>query len=314
MSDNTPILPCPVPAVERYHIPPLDIWLAYSEPPPELDFVIKGLLAGTCGALVSQGGVGKSMLALALHALVSIGKTAGNLEIMGVGGTGGCTYLALEDPREVLQGRLHSIARMLAVKHGESAVVAWQQAGRIIPAYGHGIKIGTPVFDDYIKSLSERQRLVIIDTFRRIHDREENGNAEMADLLGFFEGVTRETGTAILLLHHTSKAGAADGSVGARGASAITDNLRFVSTLRPANDKELQAFKVSEEAWRHVVYEVSKCNYAAPQEPIWLLKSLEAKGVMESIGQLQSVLRGAVQSPAKQRQHDNSGCYTDDDF
>ena len=45
---------------------PQDLRSAFVEPPKPLDFVLPGLPVGCVGALVSPGGVGKSMLALQL--------------------------------------------------------------------------------------------------------------------------------------------------------------------------------------------------------------------------------------------------------
>ncbi|WP_152546017.1 AAA family ATPase, partial [Bordetella bronchiseptica] len=42
----------------------LDIMAAFTNEPPELDFIWPGFLAGTVGALVAPGATGKSFFAL----------------------------------------------------------------------------------------------------------------------------------------------------------------------------------------------------------------------------------------------------------
>ena len=91
---------------------PIDILAAFTQDPPELQFVLPGLLKGTVGALVAPGASGKSFLALEIAA--SIAATPVNSELFdGFGinpkSRGGVLYLALEDPAVVLQRRLHSM-------------------------------------------------------------------------------------------------------------------------------------------------------------------------------------------------------------
>ena len=91
---------------------PLDILAAFTQDPPELQFVLPGLLRGTVGALVAPGASGKSFLALEIAA--SIAATLCNGELFdGFGinpkSRGGVLYLALEDPAVVLQRRLHAM-------------------------------------------------------------------------------------------------------------------------------------------------------------------------------------------------------------
>lgn len=84
-------------------------------------------------------------------------------------------------------------------------------------------------------------RLCIVDTLSRSHGADENSNPEMIGVLGEFEAVARDTGCTILLAHHVSKSGRdGEGSVSARGASAISDNARWAASLTKMSLKQAQ--------------------------------------------------------------------------
>ena len=51
----------------------LNLISAFTELPPPIDYVLPNMVAGTVGAIVSPGGVGKSMLALQLAAQIAGG-------------------------------------------------------------------------------------------------------------------------------------------------------------------------------------------------------------------------------------------------
>ena len=58
----------------------LNLISAFTELPPPIDYVLPNMVAGTVGAIVSPGGVGKSMLALQLAAQI-----AGGPDLLDVG-------------------------------------------------------------------------------------------------------------------------------------------------------------------------------------------------------------------------------------
>jgi hypothetical protein len=57
---------------------------------------------------------------------------------------------------------------------------------------------------DHIRSSGVR--IVVLDTFVRVHSRDENNNSEMAQLFGRFKAIT-DAGAAIVCLHHHRKSG-----------------------------------------------------------------------------------------------------------
>ncbi|KGR50635.1 hypothetical protein OC00_12040 [Xanthomonas vasicola] len=72
----------------------IDVLAAFEHEPPILDFIRPGFLAGTVGALVAQGGTGKSFWAL--EAAMSIARSVAGGDLVGLAPvrTGRVVYLA----------------------------------------------------------------------------------------------------------------------------------------------------------------------------------------------------------------------------
>lgn len=66
-------------------------------------------------------------------------------------------------------------------------------------------------------------RVLILDPLVRLHDGDENGVGHIARLLGYLQGLQRETGVAILLVHHNRKnvSRAARPGAGLRGTTDL---------------------------------------------------------------------------------------------
>lgn len=89
------------------------------------------------------------------------------------------------------------------------------------------------------------------------------------------EQLIAPTGTAALVLHHTSKAtalqGQGDAQQAARGASAITDNARWqcnLVTMDPAEAEKRGVPPDERRSW--VRASVTKVNYAAAPPDRWM--------------------------------------------
>ncbi len=265
-----------------------------TEPKP-INFILPGLAAGTCGAIVSPGGTGKSMLAAQIVALKSSAETGRLGGLFGPSDLLKTAYISAEDPANILHQRIHAIATAEGGAMAKRNIEAFSQNCKIYPVYGAGLDIRTEKGRIFLGSVAEGQQLVIIDTLRRVHTADENSNGEMSQILGVAESVARDTGAAILFLHHVPKPNPNfAGIISARGASAITDNLRYVASLRHITDKEAEGFGVQQaDRWRHTVYSVLKSNYAMPTPDSWLVR--ENKGVLAYMGEVEHVVRGAVQ-------------------
>ncbi len=220
--------------------PPLDILDALASPPPDFDFVFPGLETESVGAIVGEGGVGKSMIVLQLAASISSG-----FDVLGLGvpAVGKVVYLTAEDPKKVIARRLHSL-RDTMIQRGAREVDIRRMAAnlRILPLLGRSPDLSAPAagLDDLITGT----RLVIIDTLSRFHSQDESNPAEMAALIGRMERLIKTAkedprgggqAPAFMYVHHVNKASARDGSAGeqtaSRGSTVLVNHSRFQMNL-----------------------------------------------------------------------------------
>jgi RecA-family ATPase len=268
----------------------LDVAAVLRSPPPPLDFVLPGLLAGTVGVLVSPGGVGKSMLALGLATSVAAGRDA--WQLTGEDSRPGpVIVVSAEDPAVILARRLHSLRDSAKPLFKDPGVV---ERLHVKCVHGRGFSLGSwdgsafepsEALTTLEREVAElRPRLLVFDTLNRcLAGVSENDNAAVGRIISEIERIVAPTGTAALVLHHVSKATALGGQGGeqqaARGASAITDNARLQLNLVGMTVEDAEARGITAEGRRQWVRLVtSKCNYAAPSDDRWLRR--EAGGVL----------------------------------
>ncbi len=164
----------------------LDVAAALAAPPPTLDFVLPGLLAGTMGVLVSPGGAGKSMLALGLAVSVAAGRDCWQLAGEDPQ-AGGVLFVSAEDPAVILARRLHALRDSEPVPFGDAEAMARL---RIKAVHGHGWSLGawdgaqftaSEGLRTLARELDEfRPRLLVFDTLNRVlAGISENDNGAM---------------------------------------------------------------------------------------------------------------------------------------
>ena len=248
-------------------IAPLDLAEAFDATPPPIDLVLPGMIAGTVGSLVAQGGAGKSWLALQISVAVAGGPDIADIGIHTHGRT---VYLPAEDPRSALAHRVHALGEHLDAE--ARRVVAANLT--VLPLMGHQVNIGDPAWAAALERVADGARLVVVDTLRRFHIEDENASGPMAQLLGVMEGICERTGASILFLHHTAKGAALNGAGGeqqaARGSSVLVDNIRGGQwNLLGMTEAEATRLKVDERR-RFVRLVQAKANFGPPIADKWL--------------------------------------------
>nr|EES53784.1 MAG: probable DNA helicase [Leptospirillum ferrodiazotrophum] len=151
---------------------------------------------------------------------------------IGITGPGNVIYFSKEDPPEIIEERLQSIAPFIP-----SERIARADGLEIVSLYGKSATLASEkstVNEKFIKKIIKTgsgKDLLIFDTLRKLHDLEENSSGEMKVLLEIFDRIALETGTAVLLIHHTNKSANLNGQQGdqssARGSNAIVGNTRW---------------------------------------------------------------------------------------
>lgn len=260
----------------------VDIATAFSTQPPDTDFVLPGFVAGTVGCLAAAGSTGKSFAAI--EAAMGIASAGADLALLNLGikKHGKVVIFNAEDPDTVLQQRLYSIGQHFNTDTCKEVAKNLS----IKSLMGRGGDINDPVWFDEILRASTGCRLVIFDTFSRWHKLSENDNGEMAQVVGQYEQIARETGAAVLFLHHTSKgmsvSGRQDEQQATRGAASITDNARWQGFMQTMSDKEALKFGIADaDRKQYVRFGGNKENYGSSGGDRWLERV--AGGVLKPI-------------------------------
>ena len=250
----------------------LNITSCFNTVPPELRFVVPGMIEGSVGALISPGGAGKSMLALQVLVQIASGVNTLGWEQDLIRGK--VAYLAAEDPELTIWHRLYRMGADL----DEGVKTLLSENLNIYPLFGKSVDVMDDDSFNQIKEAASECRLVVIDTLRRFHIKNENDSGEMTQLLNKLEAICAETKASIMFLHHSSKSAALSGSVGeqqsSRGSSVLVDNVRWQGFISGMTQKEADArgiFEKDRKFW--VKFGFSKHNYCPPMCDIWLKRS-----------------------------------------
>jgi hypothetical protein len=259
--------------------------------PPTLDWVFKGsLLTGVPGFLVGPGAVGKSTTASHMALATATGRDI----LPGIftpTRPGKVVCLFSEDDENVLHHRMQTLIKQF-FSSDEQAMGLLRRNLKIVTATGRDVRFlydsknvkESAFFTEFLKALTtiENLRLVIIDPVSRIHGGEENDNRTGTVLVTLLERIARQTGAAVIALHHVSKrAGIEAGAFNldsamhqdaARGASGLTNAVRWQCNLFGLPEKDCRKLiGVSDaRAGQFLAIRVSKKNFGPPEETKFL--------------------------------------------
>jgi regulatory protein RepA len=265
----------------------IDVFKALTEQPPELDYVLPSLLAGTVGAFVAPGGTGKSMFALELAVYI-----AGGPDLLGVGPLtqGPVVYISAEDPVKVIMHRLQAIRQHLSLEQIE--VVSQNLVIESVAGLAPDLLDEKCV--ELLVKQSEGQRLLILDTLRRFSTEDENSSSAMSQVLNRLEHIAVRTDAAVLFIHHTSKD--SDGQHTGRGSSVIVYHCRWQSVLSEMTKSEAKAFGLEEtERVNYLRYGVNKANYGPCYDGSWLIR--RENGLLEAVDVSKNLAAKPVSKP-----------------
>ena len=205
------------------------------------------MLGAEAGGLVSQGGTGKTTLAIyeAIH--IILGWDLYGLAIVKPGKV---LFMTAEDRRETVGYRLGQIINQMRLKQDELNKVISDficidlshDGLRLLTANKFGNLIASPLADKIIETYKDEGiAYVHIDPVSLVGPGETSGNDGMAELLRISRRIAKDLKAAVRLVHHTSKAVAMEGTLSqysGRGGAAFADNSRFQHQLtRIENDQ-----------------------------------------------------------------------------
>lgn len=237
---------------------------------PPQRFIFAGFKAKKVGIFAGTGGVGKSYMALQL--ILSFADESKKMNYLNLFGNtrGKAGYITNEDDLDDLEYRLQQVRKYYIQKNGIDVQKINPQnyefatMTEILTAKRKLVKLTRGEYQidqdiyDYIRDFCKGKEFVIFDTLARSHAVRVNDPGDMGFLIGIFEDISKETGAAILILAHTNKADL-EGKDKVAGAAQLTDNARFVMTLK--KHKSSADIKV---------LEFHKASYSKPTEQIFL--------------------------------------------
>lgn len=260
--------------------------------PPPIPMIIQNFLpAGGVSLFYSAGGAGKSTFILYMAIKITLGIDY-SMRFLGNDLQGGkIAIITAEDPELILNRRYIAILQAVAHEMQVSIDVLRESVDRslsVVSTFGHpvalfkakadGSLVTTNYYDSLVKHLAEIKnlQLVIIDTKARFSPAESLGNVTATNEITYYEAIIRQTGAAVMLLHHSNKAsrnGSQDGLQAFRGESALFDSVRSAWYLRGLRPEELKGQDLPDDDTRkYLLLENSKNNYIMTHEPMILFR------------------------------------------
>lgn len=183
-----------------------------------VDWLVENWFArGDVTLLVGDPGLGKSWLTMALAKSVASGSQWLGIDCP----SGTVMYVDEENPEDIVKQRFKKLG------------LSGSEAGNIHYLYRPGIWMNKDPDAFLDEALALEPALIVIDSLSRIHSEDENSANSMAKLFrDAIQPLARETGAAVVVIHHTIKGDATNSFKRARGSgdiSAVVDAAIDVS-------------------------------------------------------------------------------------
>jgi hypothetical protein len=233
-------------------------------------------LRGTIACVVAPGGVGKStMLAGTALALASgrplLGKTVWD-------GPKRVWLWNLEDDLDELSRSIQAAAKHYAVEpvevEGRLFVDSGMEGSTLCTAVedDNGFRLLLPVYEALTVELTRRRiDVLVVDPFVSSHEAEENANTKIDKIAKAWGRVAKAANCVIVLVHHTSKAGAGEvTAMSARGAVALINASRSTLVINRMEPEQAERLGVpQEDRRRYISVADDKANRAPAEKADW---------------------------------------------
>jgi hypothetical protein len=232
------------------------------------------IVRGYVNAIIAPGGAGKSTLTVA-DAL----SVAGGKPILGdrIWAKGAVWMYNLEDDAEEMKRRFYAASLHHGLADAETLnniIISCgpdHQKFILVRKIQNHNQIQEKTVQAAIRFIKENGIVMFVgDPFVRSHSVGENDNGDIDLVVQQWDRIAKETGCAVVLVHHTRKRGDGDLSGDmdlARGASAFVSAARSVVSFYRMSKEEAQQFGLNVSEGEHLDYlrlDNAKSNLAPP--------------------------------------------------
>jgi hypothetical protein len=286
---------------------------------PPVEWIIPDLIpANKVGSVVAQGGTGKSFAFLQIAFSIATGYTLFGHWVM-QGEPGKVLILAAEDDRDDIHRRIYALGesievifpgdeerkqRYIELAHENMFVASRVGKDNLLTAIVDGAAIKTRLADqlaDFCNEIDDL-RLIMLDPASRFRGGDENKQEDATRFVETLEYIRCKVGCSLLFSHHTSKTGDRNSQHASRGASALTDAVRWQANMSTMALDEASSYNLTaSDAPHYVRFNITKTNYTAPYEGVWLHR--ETGGILKyvDIREDEQLGRGVTKQTAKGR-------------
>lgn len=211
----------PKPGESRFKT--LDLTL---EPPP-VHWVIDNLICqGDIHLLIGEPGIGKSWLTMGMA--IAVAGEDDNFLGFNVANHGRVLYFDEENPEDLIFSRMNKLGM------SEFAAKNIRYLNNV------GIRLDKQADDVIEEALDFEPTLVVLDSLTRFHTEDENHAGAMASLFhNAIKPLARETGAAVVLIHHANKTDSNSSYKRSRGSGDIPASVDAGYDVREVGENSL---------------------------------------------------------------------------
>ena len=237
------------------------------------------LLRGEITAVVAPSGVGKSTITTALGLSLASGNPF--LDKALPEGARTVWLWNLEDDIDELNRQFTACGLRHGIAANDCGNRIYLDSGldqRLCTAVEaeRGVEIIEPVYENLKAEIEARGiDVMIVDPFVSSHEVDENANVMIDRIVKRWKQLAKDTGCAIVLVHHTKKLGGREvRAEDSRGAVALIAAARIVLTLNVMNEEEAKRFGITEKKERRAMVRLDndKANRSPAENAHWFKK------------------------------------------
>jgi hypothetical protein len=248
------------------------VWRDPSSIPARAWIYGRWFLRGTIACVVAPGGAGKSTVLAGTALAMTTGRPLLGKDTWN--GPKRVWLWNLEDDldelaRSIQAAALHHDIGPAELEGRLFVDSAMDGAGLCTAVDGpEGFRLLTPVYDALTAELTRRSiDVLIVDPFVSSHAAEENHNSKIDAIAKAWARIAKAASCCIVLVHHTSKAGAGEvTALSSRGAVSLINAARSTLVLNRMNDEEAERLGIPDAERRRCISVGDDKHNRAPAE------------------------------------------------